>query len=586
MKKKFLLIIFCIIAVLLAGTAISCTDLLGVTISYYVDSTQTVMEQKTVADGVAYQLPVLEKAGYTFLGYYDNPISGNLVVNEHGNSLMNANRQNNPTLYPTWRANEYTISIVNALTNEPINLPTIKVTYGDTLDNGLLNSVWNLIKPANEKYEFSGLFESLSADGRQVADGTQWLPSCSTLNFSGFSPVDGDTITLYAHRGVKQFTVYFYTPDDDTLIASKKVPYGTVLNSAEGREYYPDNIDDFDTDTHYIDRWVLSDNNNSTQDPNWQLTNNNLSVKGEMKEYVTFDIVHKIEGISGEIATTTHKGKATYTVPKASAILGNDSEDREIICKALFDNDYSVNGLNLNNAIVSEQDEKKTIDESGTTVITYTYPRKTFTIHLYVDGKEWNTVSVEYLAYPTKPSNPSKEFYWFYGWNYDENKHYQSGSYKFDSPMPAEDVYVNASFGASHYVIWGNANPESGRIVPKGGYREDYFSLNRSGYTDLRPYTKNADRTFDIRIEVSMSSIHHSCSPWVEIWNEYGEKVCEFDLYIDTPYNSGTGRHCGSKSVNGAKMTPTMYARYADRSSGSGDAWNRHLFYIQFTIIG
>ena len=60
---------------------------------------------KTVTFNKSYTLPVPEKNGYTFLGWFDSPSNGNQYTNADGHSLRNWLDFGNKVLYARWSSN-------------------------------------------------------------------------------------------------------------------------------------------------------------------------------------------------------------------------------------------------------------------------------------------------------------------------------------------------------------------------------------------------------------------------------------------------------------------------------------------------
>ncbi len=336
MKKIFLCLISVIFLVFVATTMIACDGSDFVRISYYADDTYTSITYHGAYVGEYYQLPVEEKEGHTFLGYFDSAEGGSQIIGNNGVSLLAANKSSNPLLYPIWKPKEYVINVVSATTGAPIGSP-ITVSYGQTMEDSVVTLTGQLFPILTEGYEYAGLFTARDGTGTQVADATSWLSDYRTFNYSSFPDNGTNEYTLYAQASIKKFTVSFYNDDVD-LLGEAIVPYGTVLNSENGKQYYPD-LSSYESDYQHFARWDNSQWNLYPHITADTPITNDIAINAGWEYTVRFVLSGGASFVNGSnVYSITGPAGTPVDIPEINGKVGYDFSHWEFNASPLADN--------------------------------------------------------------------------------------------------------------------------------------------------------------------------------------------------------------------------------------------------------
>ena len=154
-----------------------------------------------VKNGEVYSIPSIpQKTGYEFLGLFDMEEGGTQFVSKTGNSLAPYAENGNLTLYPQFKAKEYTI-VLDYQGADVTGARQINVHYGDVLSNLPMNLSIN-------NKTFTGWYTEPNKGGKQIADKFSVNPLYSKVTERNFDLSDADGyICLYAGFKYEEFTV-------------------------------------------------------------------------------------------------------------------------------------------------------------------------------------------------------------------------------------------------------------------------------------------------------------------------------------------------------------------------------------------
>lgn len=163
----------------------------------YTDGVGT--HQITVTAGMPYSIETIpEKIGYTFTGLYDAETGGTQYVSASGASLSPFTDGKNMTLFPQFKANEYTV-ILDYQGAAVTGSRQLTVSYGSSLPELPKNLTL-------EHKEFTGWYTKANGEGVQVADEYGLVPLVSVINETNFD-LSGKNINLYAGFETEKVTV-------------------------------------------------------------------------------------------------------------------------------------------------------------------------------------------------------------------------------------------------------------------------------------------------------------------------------------------------------------------------------------------
>lgn len=181
------------------------------------------------------------RTGYVFLGLFDSPSGGSMIVDEKGNCLVNITHS--ITLYAQWSTKSYTVEFDAGEATLPSGSETLTVEYGGT--------VHSLPTLTLQGYDFVGW---KNAKGTMVSDGGTVLSDFRTFNAENYA-IEDDKVVLTAVFTVQQLTVTFDFNNGTYETQTLTVDYGTALSD----EQYPTQ----DTGTRRITGWSTYPNGNN-----------------------------------------------------------------------------------------------------------------------------------------------------------------------------------------------------------------------------------------------------------------------------------------------------------------------------------
>ena len=178
----------------------------------------------TVKNGDVYSLEAIpERFGYEFLGLFDLENGGTQYVSATGNSLSPFTDNKNMTLFPQFKAKEYTI-ILNYGEADVTGVREMKVSYG--ADIGVLPT--NLTVPNKT---FSGWFTEENKEGTQIGDKFGTLPDKKFLTEENFDLSNKNNfVYLYAGFKYQEYTLTLYIGSNATP-EEIKVEWGTPISA-------------------------------------------------------------------------------------------------------------------------------------------------------------------------------------------------------------------------------------------------------------------------------------------------------------------------------------------------------------------
>ncbi len=191
----------------------------GVFTIQYFDGTETRIIE--VQSGQHYSIDILpEKEGYDFMGLYDAETGGTQYISADGNSVAPFADDRDMTLFPQFRAKEYTV-ILDYGGAAVTGSRQFTVSYGSSLPE--LPNYLTL-----EHNEFSGWYTSPDNGGVQVADEYGLIPVVSVVNVDNFDLSSG-FIYLYAGFEAEKLTVVFDYCDRSIASDTMQIAYGTDI---------------------------------------------------------------------------------------------------------------------------------------------------------------------------------------------------------------------------------------------------------------------------------------------------------------------------------------------------------------------
>ncbi len=180
----------------------------------------------TVKTGEVYSLEAIpQKTGYDFLGLFDMEEGGTQYVTSTGNSLSAFNDGRNMTLFPQFKAKEYTL-VLDYQGAEVTGTRQISVSY-----DSMIGSLPTNLTIANKN--FTGWYTQPDKQGVQVADKYGVLPATSKVTEKNFDLSDPDgIINLYAGFKYQEYTLTLYI-GESSVPEEILVEWGTHISSVQ-----------------------------------------------------------------------------------------------------------------------------------------------------------------------------------------------------------------------------------------------------------------------------------------------------------------------------------------------------------------
>jgi uncharacterized repeat protein (TIGR02543 family) len=160
------------------------------------EGSSSILSKEVEYDSTYGTLPVPERTGYTFLGWYTEKIDGSQITD-----ITKVTTASEHTLYAHWRLNVYTVSF-NANGGEEIT-STVTVTYG--------SEYGNLPTPSYAGHSFDGWYTE-ETNGNLITNESQVTITSNQ--------------TLYAHWTINTFKVTFNPGNGSVTSTSMEVVYG------------------------------------------------------------------------------------------------------------------------------------------------------------------------------------------------------------------------------------------------------------------------------------------------------------------------------------------------------------------------
>ncbi|MGN0819975.1 MAG: leucine-rich repeat protein [Christensenellaceae bacterium] len=181
----------------------------------------TFIKKVNVIQDYEYDFGVLDKTGYTFLGWYSEEIAGTAYTDAQGKSAgMTWKEKNSTTAYAHWEANKYKISLDYCGATSFDTVTDISATYDTEIAD-------KLPVPQKTGYSFVGWYTD-KTNGTQITDALgEFFDNTRFYNDSVY-PLSSEGTTLYAHWGDKTVT-YTFSTGDGTPVSEVTYPVGTVL---------------------------------------------------------------------------------------------------------------------------------------------------------------------------------------------------------------------------------------------------------------------------------------------------------------------------------------------------------------------
>ena len=179
-----------------------------------------------VKTGDIYSLESIpQKTGYDFLGLFDMEDGGTQYVTATGNSLSTFNDNSNITLFPQFKAKEYTI-VLDYQGAEVTGTRQIAVSF-DSMIGGLPT---NLTIPNKN---FTGWYTEPNKAGRQIADKYGVNPMTGMVDENLVSLADDKgRICLYAGFKYQEYTLTLYI-GENSVPEEILVEWGTHISSVQ-----------------------------------------------------------------------------------------------------------------------------------------------------------------------------------------------------------------------------------------------------------------------------------------------------------------------------------------------------------------
>lgn len=217
--KKFLnlAIVFCL--VLSLCVILSSCSVGDMVVSLY--DGETLIKTVNVKIDKLYDFGVLDKTGYTFLGWYSDTTSGTAYTDAQGNSAgMTWKESNSTKVYAHWVANKYKISLDYCGATSFDTVTDISVTYDAEITE-------KLPVPQKTGYSFVGWYTD-KTNGKQITDSSGNFLANTSLYNSSVYPLNDEGTILYARWGDKMVT-YLFSTGEGTPVSEVTYPVGAVL---------------------------------------------------------------------------------------------------------------------------------------------------------------------------------------------------------------------------------------------------------------------------------------------------------------------------------------------------------------------
>ena len=179
-----------------------------------------------VKSGEVYSLEAIpQKTGYNFLGLFDMEEGGTQYVSASGNSISPFSDTKNMTLYPQFKAKEYTI-ILNYGEAEVTGSREMKIAYGSEIGALPTN-----LTVANKT--FSGWYTSENKQGTQIGDKYGILPDKKLLTEKIYDLSNEDGyVYLFAGFKYQEYTLTLYI-GENSVPEEILVEWGTHISSVQ-----------------------------------------------------------------------------------------------------------------------------------------------------------------------------------------------------------------------------------------------------------------------------------------------------------------------------------------------------------------
>ena len=197
----------------------------GIEITYYITEDG---EPHTlyVYEGDNYLASLPKRDGYTFLGLYDSPTGGTMLVDEKGEFIISVTGP--LTMYARWEAKSYKLVLT---AEDGITIPEGEEERTLVYDS----AITTLPVLEKEGHDFLG-WEN--ANGDRISDGGAVLEKCTAFNLENYCMNKEGVATLTAVFAIKQMTVTFdFNNNGD--VRTVTIPWGTELTA----DSFPDGDD-------------------------------------------------------------------------------------------------------------------------------------------------------------------------------------------------------------------------------------------------------------------------------------------------------------------------------------------------------
>lgn len=217
-KKYLFPIAFLCLTLSLCGILVACFG--GNNVVSLYDGT-TLVKTAMVATNAEYDFGAPDKTGYSFLGWYSEPLAGVAYTDDQGKSAGMTWKEGNPTtLYAHWKANKYTIYLDYCGATAFNTVTDISATYDAEITD-------KLPVPQKKGSSFAGWFTA-KTNGIQITDASGNLLDNAVVFNDSVYPLTDESTTLYAHWGDKTVT-YMFTADGGSAVKQVTYTVGTVL---------------------------------------------------------------------------------------------------------------------------------------------------------------------------------------------------------------------------------------------------------------------------------------------------------------------------------------------------------------------
>lgn len=210
------------------------------TVSCYINGTGSEPTALLVLDGAINITELPSRTGYTFLGLFDAPTGGGMVMDAQGVSLVVVKQ--GMVLYAQWSPNSYKIVFDGRGGTLSENGSEMTVAYDAALTKF----------PTAEKvgHVFLGWEDSA---GTRYSDKAAVLQGKQVFNLENYAP-EGDTVTLFAVFELAKYTVTFDYNDGTYRSTTATVTHGQTVPDS----MYP--TEGVDTGTRRVYAWAMTAN--------------------------------------------------------------------------------------------------------------------------------------------------------------------------------------------------------------------------------------------------------------------------------------------------------------------------------------